>query len=484
MSAPVPGQTFEIRTRLTNRGSLPITPTTIEISADRGWEITADASRLDVLTSNTSAARAFRVALTPDVPISSRPYFHRTSIQESRYTLADPAHFGRPAGTPPAVAIARYQVAGVAVEKRQVVQRREPKPPYGDAVRELRVVPAVAVRVTPSIAMVPLSAAAKEVRLTVDLLNNEDAPSEGQVSLTLPPSWTSDPADHRFTFTRAGERAAYSFTVRMPALADRSYTVEAAATANGRRYVQGYDILDHRDLELRYLYRPSIVDVRGVDVAVVPGLEVGYVMGVGDQVPAGIAQLGYRVTLLDDRALAAAPLNRFDAIVTGTRAYAVRDDLKTYNRRLLEYVSEGGNLIVLYNTQELVPARFAPYPADHGPNAEEVSEEDSPVTILAPAAQAFAWPNRITNADFDGWVEQRGSKFWAAWDAAYTPMLETFDQGQAPQRGGWLQASYGKGRYTYFAYALHRQLPYGVRGAYRLLANLLALGRTPPQGSR
>ena len=106
-----------------------------------------------------------------------------------------------------------------------------------------------------------------------------------------------------------------------------------------------------------------------------------------------------------------------------------------------------------------------------------MSEEDSPITILAPAEQSFNWPNKITLADFDGWVEQRGSKFWTTWDSRYTPIVAMWDRGQKPQRGGWLHARYGRGHYTYFAYALHRQLPYGVPGAYRLVANLLSLGK-------
>src|SRR4029077_14288868 len=191
----------------------------------------------------------------------------------------------------------------------------------------------------------------------------------------------------------------------------------------------------------------------------------------------GIAQLGASVTLLGEQDLASVNLRQFDAIVTGTRAYAVRDDLKTYNRRLLDYVKEGGNLIVLYNTQELVPNDYAPYPGQLTARAEEVSEEDSPVEILAPLHRALNWPNRITKADFDGWVEQRGSKFFTEWDPAYTAMISTNDQGQELQRGGWVTATYGKGHYTYFAYAFHRQLPYGVPGAYRLLANLLSLGK-------
>jgi hypothetical protein len=121
-----------------------------------------------------------------------------------------------------------------------------------------------------------------------------------------------------------------------------------------------------------------------------------------------------------------------------------------------------------------VPAEYAPFPGQLPRNAEEVSEEDSPVEILAPSDPVLNTPNKITRADFDNWVEQRGSKFWSAWDAAYTPMIATWDQGQSPQKGGWLHAKYGAGHYTYFAYAFHRQLPYGVPGAYRLLANLLS----------
>ena len=137
---------------------------------------------------------------------------------------------------------------------------------------------------------------------------------------------------------------------------------------------------------MRYLYRDATTTVRGVNVTTVAGLKVGYVMGVGDQVPQGLQQLGAQVTLLGERELASADLSQFDTIMTGTRAYAVREDLKTYNSRLLEYVRNGGNMVVLYNTQELVPNTFAPFPGELPRSAEEVSEEDSPVTILAPHA--------------------------------------------------------------------------------------------------
>jgi len=373
-------------------------------------------------------------------------------------------------------------VNGVPVTIRESVKRRESKLPYGEAVREVRSVPRIAVSMAPAYAIVPVAAATKAVTVEVSLLHNADSATAGAVALRLPAGWKAEPPSTPFSFARAGERSSYRFVVSTPDSrlpTPGSVTIEAVATASGREYREGYEVIDHRDLEVRYLYRPATTRVRGVDVTMVPGLKVGYVMGIGDQVPMGLQQLGAQVTLLGERDLASGDLSAFDAIMTGTRAYAVREDLKTHNNRLLDYVKAGGNMIVLYNTLELVPNSFAPFPGELPRNAEEVSEEDSPVTILAPAHQSFTWPNRITAADFDGWVEQRGSKFFTRWDAAYTPMIATFDRGQAPQSGGWLTAKVGKGNWTYFAYALHRQLPYGVAGAYRIAANLLALSKTP-----
>lgn len=479
LEAVVPGQSFEVRATFTNRGRQDVELKEVAIDAARGWQVKAVEGAGAKLALNDVSRHRFAVTLSNDVPLSTKPYFTRKGLQESRYALSDRAQFGNPRGTAPATAVARYTVAGVPVEVRKTVGRREARLPYGFETRELRVVPALALRVSPGTAIIPLAAPTKSVSLTVDLLNNQRDGSKGELTVRLPQGWTASPARHPFAFARAGERSAYTFTVTAPAVQDREYEVTVVATAGGREYAEGYDIIEHRDLETAYLYRPGTVTVRGVDVTVVPGLKVGYVMGVGDQVPSGVAQLGYDVTPLDEQALASADLSKFDAIVTGTRAYAVREDLKTYNRRLMEYVQNGGNLIVLYNTQEMVPAQVAPYPATLPARSEEVSEEDSKVEILAPDHQAFTWPNKITTADFAGWVEQRGSKFWSEWDPQYTAMVSTHDRDQAPQRGGWLTARYGKGHYTYFAYAFHRQLPYGVPGAYRLLANVLALNKAP-----
>jgi LmbE family N-acetylglucosaminyl deacetylase len=478
MTAPVLGQTFGVTVRFTNRGTMRIDPGTILLAPTPGFSPTTVAGQMSS-AGQQSGTFLFAVKVADDAPLSTKPYFSRATFTENRYTLSDSALFGQPFNAPPLVTVATYKVNGVDVEMREVVKRREANLPYGFVTREVRTVPRVALTVSPMTVVVPMSSTNRTVDLDVTVMHNASAPTSGQLTLTLPAGWTATPAQQAFTFQRAGERSTYRFTIAAKTIDKQLQDVVAVATVDGKPYKEGYELIEPRDLEARYLYRPSTAKVRGVEVQVVPNLKVGYVMGIGDQVPIGLQQLGATVTLLNERDLASGDLSVYDAIMTGTRAYAVREDLKTHNKRLLDYVKAGGNMIVLYNTFELVPNEFAPFPGELLASAEEVSEEDSPITILAPAEQSFSWPNKITLADFNDWVEQRGSKFWTTWDKAYTPMVSTFDKGQAPQPGGWLTTRYGKGHWTYFAYALHRQLPYGVPGAFRITANLLALGKAP-----
>jgi LmbE family N-acetylglucosaminyl deacetylase len=476
MTAPVPGQTFGVQVRVANRSATPIELRSVLMMPSPHSAATVATAQLS--PDRQSGSFAFAVKVADDAPISTKPYFSRAAFTENRYTLSDSSTFGRPFNPPPFVVVANYAVNGVDVAMTEVVRRSEPNLPYGFVVREVRTVPRLALTVSPMTAVVPLSSS-RTVDLDVTVAHNASTPTNGYLALTLPAGWTSLPQQHPFAFQRAGERTTYRFKVTAKAIDMQLHDVVAIATVDGRQYKEGYELIEPRDMEARYWYRPAVAKVRGVDVQTVSNLKVGYVMGIGDQVPTGLQQLGATVTQLTDRDLATADLSVYDAIVTGTRAYAVREDLKTYNARLLEYVKAGGNMIVLYNTFELVPNQFAPFPGELLASAEEVSEEDSPVTILAPGEQSFNWPNKITLADFEGWVEQRGSKFFTTWDKTYTPMISTFDKGQPPQSGGWLTAKYGKGHWTYFAYALHRQLPFGVPGAFRITANLLALGKSP-----
>ena len=471
MPPVVPGQTFTVRTTFA-AGAPAAANIAADVILDAGprWKIVRDPS--PAAGGPVSVGR-FTVTVPQDEP-PTRPHFSRSSIQDPVYTVTDSSVMHVPVREAALQARATYTVDGVPFETRRPVTGVESNVPYGVAFPALAVVPALSVTLTPAHAVVPLSSSG-ELTMKVELTNNREGISKGSVRLAAPEGWSVTPSTHAFQFERPGERALYSFAVRAPAQRTGTHRIQAVASLDGREYRDGFQVIRHRDLETRRLYRDAVASVHGVDVRIAPGLRVGYVMGLGDDVPAGIAQLGVDVQLLDERDLASGDLSPFDAVMTGTRAYAVRADLRTYNRRLLDYVRDGGHLIVLYNTQELDPKLFAPYPGELPASAEEVSEDDSPVDILAPSLPVLTAPNRITAEDFQGWVEQRGSKFWSSWDSRYTPVIATWDRGQAPQRGGWLQATYGKGQYTYFAYAFHRQLPYGVPGAYRLLANLLSL---------
>ena len=206
------------------------------------------------------------------------------------------------------------------------------------------------------------------------------------------------------------------------------------------------------------------------------GLRVAYVTGAGEEGPGILSQLGITPAVLTADSLAGADLSRYDVIVTGIRAYEVRPDLAASNARLLEYVRGGGTLIVQYNKYEMVQGRFNPFPLTLASPHDRVTDEAAPVRVLVPASPVFTWPNRIGDADWEGWVQERGLYYAHTWDPAYTPLLEMADPGEASLRGGLLIAKSGQGTYVYTGLAFFRQLPEGVPGAWRLFANLLALG--------
>jgi LmbE family N-acetylglucosaminyl deacetylase len=301
---------------------------------------------------------------------------------------------------------------------------------------------------------------------TVVLKNLSAGPLSGRLRVV-------DQAPVEFQLDREGEEVRLPFSMKIAPGKTAEYPLTAIADVAGKEYGTEIRAITASGLRTTYLRKPARHLLRVVDVKVAAGLKVGYVMGSGDEVPEAIRQLGVAVELLSPEQVATSDLSRFTTIVLGIRAYAVRDDVRKNNRRLLDFVQNGGTLIVQYNTPEF-DHNYGPYPYTMTVRTEEVSEENSPVRILRPEHPTFRTPNPITAADFDGWTEQRGSKFWMTWSREYLALLETHDTGQAPQEGGWLEARYGKGLYIYCAYAWYRQLPAGVPGAFRLFANLLS----------
>jgi hypothetical protein len=209
------------------------------------------------------------------------------------------------------------------------------------------------------------------------------------------------------------------------------------------------------------------------------GENIGYIMGAGDDVPTSLEQIGYKVFPIDLNSVQEGSLSKYDAIVAGIRAYNVVDALRFKQKYLLDYVKNGGNLIIQYNTSGrngLVFENLAPYPLTI--SRDRVTDENSQVTILAANHPLVNIPNQITKNDFNGWVQERGLYFPNEWGDEFTPILSMQDKGEDPTMGSLLVAPYGKGNYIYTGLSFFRELPEGVAGAYKLFANMLSLGKT------
>jgi hypothetical protein len=207
-------------------------------------------------------------------------------------------------------------------------------------------------------------------------------------------------------------------------------------------------------------------------------VKVGYIMGSGDQVPDALRRMGVDVTMIDDELLSTGDLSRFDTIVVGVRASEGRPAFVANNGRLLDYMQRGGTLVVQYQQGDYVQRMLPPYPVT-APQNSRVTDETAPVRMLAPNHPVFTFPNRITEADFGNWVQERNLYAFTTFDMRYTPLLETFDRGEMPQRSGELYARVGMGQYIYTSYSWFRQLPAGVPGAYRQFANLISQAKAP-----
>jgi len=439
-SLAVPGQTFNVSVRLHGADAQ-------EVKFNGG------------LIAKQIEPGRFQVTVPPDFPLT-QAHWRRNNVRETAYQLTPP---------PPALTVTITYKDGeietpilVSPLDTLGVEKRMP----------LAVGPPIAVKFATEAGILALTNRTYEVQCTVS--SNVDGRAAGLVKLTIPTGWSAEPPQQPFAFEKEKEEATLKF--RLTAPADRKAgdaSIQATAAYNGKDYTASHDEITQPGYDSIYVSQPARHLVRTIDVKVKPGLKVAYVTGTGDDVPEGLRQLGVPADILDKNALTTANLNQYTTILLGIRAYAVRADVRTYNQRLLDYVNNGGTLIVQYNTPEF-DKNYGPYSYSMGRNPEEVSEEDSPMTILDPADPVFNTPNKITAKDFEGWVEQRGSKFLATWDPRYKALLETHDTGQPPQKGGWLVARHGKGLYIYCAYAWYRQLPYAVPGGVRLFANLIS----------
>jgi hypothetical protein len=484
----VAGQPLSLSLLAVNRGRTEVTVSEVTIAGlEAGSACTPGPVKQDaVYTCSPKATVPKGAKLTT-------PYF----TDDYWKTPSNPAinifEAGVPFGVPfaPTPFQATFHVkAGAADVTRQVpVQYRYVKDIYnGDKRMELNVVPAFSVKVTPPLAVIPAPAAGADTRagreVHVEVTNGTKAAAAVAVRLELPAGWSATPASVPLEFGHEDESLSARFQVTAPAgVKAGAYSVRAVATssaAGGERFASGYQAIEYPHIQRRQIIKPAETTLKIVDVKIAPGLAVGYINGVGDQVPPAIEQLGAKLTFVEQDELAWGDLSKYDVIVTGVRAYERRADLRAYNRRLLDFAERGGTVIVQYNKFEFNQSQYGPFPALVSNN--RVSDENVPVTILVPADPVFNFPNQVGPATWANWAQERGLYFLGEKDPKYVAlvsMTDSFQDNPGEKLGSLVEARVGKGRWLYLGLGLWRQLPAGTEGAYQLLANLLSLPKAP-----
>ena len=471
------GKSFLLMAKLHNGSSLSIDLKQFALDVPQGWksELFMD-SVPKRLAPGDGCALTFR--LTPPIEAQpTKPYFHRNDPDvDAIYHIDDPHYQTLALPPPPVSAHVVYSVNGGEGDIRSVA-RTPMHNSKGEAwSMPLAVIPPFSVDTSPSTQIVP-AGADPSAELSVVIRSTEDR-ANGTVRPEIPAEWKIEPQSATIEFTRPGERTS-EFKVLPDGAKESRYSVRASLSSGGRDYTEGYSLVARPDLGGFFYYQPALQRASVVNVKVPSDLKVGYIMGAGDDIPTVLRQLGLDVTLVTPDDVEHGNLSRFGTIVLGIRAYDTRDDVKKNNQRLLDYVSNGGTLLVQYNTSpgDFNAGHYTPFPLQL--SRERVTVEEAPVTILDPHNVILHYPNQITMRDFDGWVQERGLYFMDQWDPQYTPLLASNDPGEQPHKGGLLVAKSGKGYYIYTGYAFFRQLPFGVPGAIRLYVNLLSVGHEP-----
>jgi LmbE family N-acetylglucosaminyl deacetylase len=427
--------------------------------------------------------KIFSLGVTiPGTEPFSQPYWLREPKQGETYTVADQLLIGLPENPPLFQAHFHLRIESQDVEVNRPVLYRYIERAQGELTRPVVVEPPVALQWTQTALLFP-TATARSVELQVKT-NVPNA--SGALRIQAPAGWTVTPAAQDFRLSEAGLEASWSFRVTPPSGDDKA-VLQASATVGNRTISVGMETISYPHIPTQVLFPPVKTELVRADVQLL-AKTIGYVMGAGDEVPEALRQLGADVVLLSPSDLAHGNLERFDAIVTGVRAYNTRQDLRANEERLLEYVKGGGTLVVQYNFPALGGpgadpnavdpnlARIGPYPITEG--LDRVTVEDAPVHLPNPSSPLLHKPNEITPSDFAGWIQERGLYFASKWDSHYQPLFEAHDPGEKPLLGGTLYTRYGKGAYVFTAFSWFRELPAGVPGAFRIFANLLSAGKT------
>ena len=467
----IPGDSLEITVELANRSDQVVGVKDVSVGKRNGWVAYPPGSGPALIPGEPR-----RDTLTYVVPTDSPdsgPYWLAEDWKLGMYTVTEQQLRGTPESADPLNVAAILTVGDRTIILEIPVRYHYTDPVAGEQFQPFEILPPAFVEVGEGSYLFP----SDEPRIVSVKVTAARPDLRGELRLDVPDGWSVDPASREIALDRAGEERFFAFELSPPSGQSQG-RITPRLQLDGKEYTRRLVRIahDHIPTQLATLNGGAAVARVRLETA---GQTVGYLPGAGDAIPEALTSIGLDVTILDDTEASIGDLSKYDAIVVGVRAYNTLDRIAVYQPRLLQYVEQGGTLIVQYNTDRRLiidQEDLGPYPLQL--SRDRVTVEDAPVEILAPDHPALNFPNKITQADFEGWVQERGLYFPNEWADEYTALLSSHDPDEDPHAGGLLVAEYGSGHFVYTGYSFFRELPAGVPGAYRLFANLVALGQT------
>ncbi|WP_047245445.1 PIG-L family deacetylase [Maribacter thermophilus] len=423
------------------------------------------------LYDNRILKREIAIEIPSDTKYTS-PYWLMESSTLGTYTVKDADLIGKPETPRSFTATFNINYDGVKIPITKNVVYKYAKPDKGEIYQPFEIVPEATSHLKDKV-IIFADDSPKLIPVTIKAHKNNVS---GTIQLGIGDKWKVDSNVQNFSIEKKGDEKTFYFNLTPPELEDES-KISSILTVNGKKITKDLVTINYDHVPTQTILMPAETKVVRLNIQK-SGQNIGYIMGAGDEVPTSLEQIGYTVHLIDPSDISESSLQKYDAVVLGIRAYNVINELSFKQKYILEYVKEGGTVIVQYNTAGRWADQFeniAPY--DLKISRDRVTDENSEVKIIAKDNDLVNYPNKITNKDFEGWVQERGLYFPNKWSKEFTPILEMKDEGEPSTKGSLLIAPYGKGTYIYTGLSFFRELPAGVPGAYKLFSNMLSVGK-------
>lgn len=460
-----PGENIEVELEIINRSDVPVKIEKLD------YDHLAD-SLIDYSLKANEGLELKKTLTIPENWEYSQPYWLKEKGTYGTYRVDDLLMRGKPENPPVMDVVFYLDIMGSKFTYATPLIYKWNDPVDGESYRPFVITPPAAINIPESVYIFNGSSSK-----SVDVIVKSNKQNlEGKVMLDLPEGWKISPEAYDVTLSKKGEESSYRFDITPPK-SESTATLIGKLIIEGKTYTKSQQTIEYDHIPAQ-LYFPD-AEAKAVKLEITKyGSAIGYIQGAGDEIPASLREIGFTVDELNENEITSELVANYDAIVLGVRALNTNERADFYMPVLLDYVKNGGTLIVQYNTNfRLKTEDFAPYPLTL--SRDRVSDEYAAVEILEPKHPVLNKPNKISSEDFDGWVQERGLYFPNEWSDEYTAILSSHDEGETDKKGGLLVAPYGKGYYIYTGYSWFRELPAGVPGAYKLFVNMVSLGNDP-----